>query len=84
MPVITGVTGTDAGTATISFAIAADNVADRVRVSYTAVGSNTWTPLGAVTIPANNEITTAALPTGNWRFRLEAGECLAAGMGVDM
>lgn len=69
-------TGAASGTAAIAFTLASDNLAEQVRVSYAAVGSSTWTELAAVNVPAgaDKEITTPTLPTGNWRFRLEAGE----------
>lgn len=78
-PVITDVQGTD-DEATISFTVAADDVADKARVYY-ADGTLSWTALPTlITIDRSQAVKTAvvaasSLPrSGNWRFKLEAGE----------
>lgn len=66
--------------ATIAFTLASDELAEQVRASYAAVGASDWTTLLAVPIPTSADaakpITVSSLPTGIWRFRLEAGEQL--------
>lgn len=88
MPVITGVNGTDAGTATITFVTAADNVADQVRVSFTdgVVSGTLATPFPvptsgpkAITVAIGTDTNTQLPRSGNWRIQLESGERTAAG-----
>ncbi|PRW20926.1 fibronectin type III domain-containing [Chlorella sorokiniana] len=74
-PAITAVTGDNTGSAAISFTLAPDSLANAVRVSYAAVGSGSWTPVTPdfELTQGQTSVTAAGLPTGNWRFRLEAG-----------
>lgn len=81
-PTITGVTGSD-GSADIAFTLAADNVGHSVRVYYSDAATG-WTALPElVGVPeegAQKTITVGigggnGLPrSGNWQFKLEAGE----------
>ncbi len=74
----------NSNSAQITFTLAGDNLAEQVRASYAPATAGTWTLLlPAVAIPETKQITLTSLPTGIWRFRLEAGEWPTAGQMLE-